>query len=231
MMNSMQAKITKKLKEIYFLENLNPLFVYKFLQNCRIIIANYIRTLYQLDPLAYSDAHDIVAVDESLFSHLNDEQIWYVGLINLRTNDIRLEVVENRSSQTLKTIIEKHVMNGNTIVTDNWTGYNFLDNANSGYYHIKYNHSNGNLGYSNRIEGVWGELKALFKKIYSSIRSKNLLYFMREMEFRRLIKNLNLDNKLKKFSEIIECVGNGIKEKLLTDDQLSSLNYDTFFDD
>lgn len=54
---------------------------------------------------------------------------------------------------------------------------------------------------------------------------------MREMEFRRLIKNLNLDNKLKKFSEIIECVGNGIKEKLLTDDQLSSLNYDTFFDD
>ncbi len=44
------------------------------------------------------------------------------------------------------------------------------------------------------------------------------------MEFRRLINNLNLDNKLKQFSEVIECVGNGINEKLLSDDELSSLN-------
>ena len=106
----------------------------------------------------------MVAVDESLFSHLNDEQIWLVGLINLRTNDIRLELVENRSSETLKLIIEKHVKNGNTIVTDSWAGYNCLDDINSGYYHMKYNHTEGHLEYSSRIEGVWGELKALFKK-------------------------------------------------------------------
>ena len=158
------AKITKKLKEIYFLEKVNPIFIYKFFQNCRIIIANYIRTIYQLDPLAYTDAHDMLAVDESLFSHLNDKQIWLVDLINLRTNDIRLELVENRSSETLKLIIEKHVKNGNTLVIDSWAGYNFLDDINSGYYHMKYNHKEGHLGYSSRIEGVWGELKALFKK-------------------------------------------------------------------
>ena len=184
-------KITKKSNELYSLKNVNPLFIYKFLQNCRIIIANYIRTIYQLDPLAYSDAHDLVAVDESLFSHLNEEQLCFVGLINLRTNDIRLKRVENRNSETLKKIIEKHVMNGNS--------YKFLDDANSSYYHIKYNHGSGHFGYSSRIEGVWGEFKALFKKIYSSILSKNLLYFIREMEFRRIIKNLNLDNKLIKF--------------------------------
>lgn len=224
-------KITKKLEEIYSLEKVNPIFIYKFLQNCRIIIVNYIRTIYQLDPLAYTDAHDMVAVDESLFSHLNDEQIWLVGLINLRNNDIRREFVENRSSETLKLIIEKHVKNGNTIVTDSWAGYNFLDYINSGYYHMKYNHANWHFGYSSRIEGVWGKLKPLFKKIYSSIRSKNLIYFIREMEFRRLINNLNLDNKLKQFSEVIECVRNGINKKLLSDDELSSLNYDTFFDD
>ena len=167
----------------------------------------------------------------SLFSHLNEEQLWFVGLINLRTNDIRLEMVENRNNETLKKIIEKHVMNGNSVVTDSWAGYNFLDDANSRYYHIKYNHANGHFGYSSMIEGVWGEFKVLFKKIYSSIRSKNLLYFIREMAFRRIIKNLNLDKKLKKFSEVIECVGNGIKEKLLSDNELSSLGYDTFFDD
>ena len=97
----------------------------------------------------------MVAVDESLFSYLNDEQIWLVVLINLiRTNDIRLELVENRSSETLKLIIEKHVMNGNIIVTDSWAGYNFLDYINSSYYHMKYNHANGHFGYSSRIEGV-----------------------------------------------------------------------------
>ena len=95
-------KITKKLEEIYSLEKVNPIFIYKFLQNYRTIITNYIRTIYQLDPLAYTDAHDMVVVDESLFSHLNDEQIWLVGLINLRTNDIKLELEENRSSETLK---------------------------------------------------------------------------------------------------------------------------------
>ena len=76
-------KISNKLKEVYSLENVNPLFIYKFLHNCRIILANYIRTTYQLDPLAYSDSHDMVSVDESLFSHLNEEQVWLVGLINL----------------------------------------------------------------------------------------------------------------------------------------------------
>lgn len=53
----------------------------------------------------------MVAVDESLFSHLNKEHVWLLGLINLRTNDIRLELVENRNRETLKKIIEKYVMN------------------------------------------------------------------------------------------------------------------------
>jgi hypothetical protein len=95
----------------------------------------------------------------------------------------------------LKKIIEKHIMTGNTIVTD-----------------------------SSRIEGIWGELKVLFKKIYSTIRLNNFVYFLREIEYWRVIKNLNLENKLKNFSEVLECIGNGVGEKLISDDELISLD-------
>jgi hypothetical protein len=92
------TKISTKLKEKYTLEKVNNLFIYKFLQNCRIIIANYIRSIYQLDQLVYKDLHQLVAVDESLFTHVQGELIWIVGLINLTNNEIRLEIVENRST-------------------------------------------------------------------------------------------------------------------------------------
>ena len=108
-------KITNKLKEKYQLEKINNLFIYCFLKYCRIIIANYIRSKYQLDPLAYKDAYQIIDVDEILFTHFEGDPIWIVGLINLTTNEIRLEIVENRTTETLKKIIEKHVLTGNAI--------------------------------------------------------------------------------------------------------------------
>lgn len=108
-------KITKKIKDIYNLDSFNINFVYKFLQNCRIIIANYIRSLYILDPLAFRNSLDNITIDENLFTHLNGIPQWVIGLINLSTNEIRLEVVETRDTDTLKTIIIKHVMTGNNI--------------------------------------------------------------------------------------------------------------------
>ena len=40
-----------------------------------------------------------------------------------------------------------------------------------------------------------------------------------------------MENKLKNFSEVLACTGNGINQQFLTDDELLSLEYDTFFDD
>ena len=51
----------------------------RFLQKYRGIIANYIRGIYQLDPLAYKEAHQMIIFDERLFIHLKGEPIWVVG--------------------------------------------------------------------------------------------------------------------------------------------------------
>ena len=45
-------EIKNKLIETYNLEDLNPIFIYKFFTNCRKALANYIRSIYVLDPLA-----------------------------------------------------------------------------------------------------------------------------------------------------------------------------------
>ena len=71
------------------------------------------------------DEDVIVCLDESMFTHNANEQQWVVGLINVSTNEIRLELVENRNQETLKKIIEKHVGLGNIICTDSWLGIIF----------------------------------------------------------------------------------------------------------
>ena len=104
-----------------------------------------------VDPLAYKNANDSIIIDESLFTHSNGIPQWIIGLINLRTNDIRLELVESRYTEILKTIITKHVITGNIIYTDSWNGYYFLSDFNSGYHHIKYNQSSGQFGLMKKL--------------------------------------------------------------------------------
>ena len=41
------------------------------------------------------------------YIHKEGVQVWVVGLINSENNNVRLEIVENRDSSTLKTIVEK----------------------------------------------------------------------------------------------------------------------------
>lgn len=72
---------------------------------------------------------------ESLFCHSSGEQVWVVGMINSETKNLRLEIIENRNATTLQKIIEKHVFNGNIIVSDAWSGCSFLNDIHSGYIH------------------------------------------------------------------------------------------------
>ena len=48
-------------------------------------------TVYTLVPLAKKDANDNVIIDESLFTLPNGTPQWVVWLINLNSNEIRLE--------------------------------------------------------------------------------------------------------------------------------------------
>lgn len=84
--------IEEKLKELFSLDTLNNKFIYIFIANCRNAITNYISHIYTLDPLACLNKRHHVAIDESLFTHEGNCQIWVVGLINNETNDIRIGI-------------------------------------------------------------------------------------------------------------------------------------------
>ena len=93
----------------------------------------------------------------------------------MSNNDIRLGIEENVDINTLKTIIEKHILMGNIIFTDSWNGYLFLNDDNSGYMHIQNNHSRSIFGDTSRIEGLWEEIKFQLKRLYSTRREKNFV--------------------------------------------------------
>ena len=228
-------KICDKLKDLYNHECLNKIFILNILQEFRIYIANYMRDYYCLESIAKKNEWHHVAIDECLFTHQDGIQNWVIGLINTETNIIRLEVVTSRDTETMKNIIHKHVEPGNYIVSDAWPAYNFLDQENNNYIHHVYNHNRGNFGRgydsTSRIESVWNELKLLFKKIYVTIRSKNFIFFLREIEYRRSIKGLTSKEKLENFATLFNCVGVREKKDYLSEFELISLVYETNFDD
>ena len=82
-----------------------------------------------------------MSMDKSLFTHINNTQQWVIGMINITTKNFWIEIVNDRTTETLKMIIAKHLRKGKIIYKDLWPGYNFLTNSNSGYQHITSNHS------------------------------------------------------------------------------------------
>ena len=140
-----------------------------------------------------------------MICHFNgNNQIWLIGLINTETKDFRIEAVLERNSEILEKIIRHHVSIGNNIITDGWSGYNWMDNPNSGFHRIIHVHGLHDFGHgaesTSHIESVWGDMKRLLKKIYISVKSENFIYFAKECEWRK--KNNHLNN-MEKISEII----------------------------
>jgi transposase-like protein len=119
----------------------------------------------------------VVEIDESKLSkrkyHRGHrvEGVWVVGGVE-KTNERKIFIipVENRNSETLSNIIEKHVAYGSIIHTDCWKGYNFLD-QNTQYEHYTVNHSKHfkdprTKVHTNTIEGTWAAVKLKIAKRY-----------------------------------------------------------------
>ena len=60
-----------------------------------------------------------------------------------------MELTYSHAQNTSKKIIIKHIPIGNNLITDNWLGYVFINNDNSGYLHYVCNYSEGNFGIDN----------------------------------------------------------------------------------
>ena len=85
-------------------------------------------------------------------------------------------------------------------------GYNFLNRADSWYIHNMVNHNHCIFGLTIKIEGVWGEIKTLIKKMFSCIHSKNFIYSLCEADFLRIVHKLNNIEKLDEFAKIASSV-------------------------
>ena len=114
--------------------------ILNILKTMRELIAKYLDDTYKREYIAEENGQDSISVDESLFVHNGQIQVWVVGLINNRTREIRLVQVENRTSFTIKNIITGLIPRGNIIITDGALCYNWLDEKNSSHVHHIHNH-------------------------------------------------------------------------------------------
>ena len=85
---------------------------------------------------------------------------------------LNFRVVSNlsRNEKVSKKFIKKFVYAGNTIVSNQFPGYNLLDMRNSGYNNLSFNHRNtsfeAGLGSSSHIEAIWHILKSKIRNAY-----------------------------------------------------------------
>ncbi len=66
-------------------------------------------------------------------------QQWVFGGVNSETDECFLELIPNRTKETLQEVITRRIKPGTTIVSDCWASYNGLELL--GYEHKTVNHS------------------------------------------------------------------------------------------
>lgn len=145
--------------------------------------------------------------------YVNKDQLWVLGVCDNKTKDFRIAVCKNRNASTLKHFIKSLVPKGNNIICDGWRGYEWIDEANSGYVRYVHIRERNDFGFglesTSHIESIWAQLNA--KNIYKSIPNVNSLFFLKEAEWKLKTKNLNFEQKLDDFFKmynLIQTVGN-----------------------
>lgn len=143
----------------------------------------------------------IVQVDETYVGGRNGNRHWekrkpktqgrsgedktaVVGVMGMRGN-VRARVVEDTSSLNLLPMIAQNVSEGAVVVTDEWKGYNGVENFN---HHVRINHRSGEFTRGvfglNRIEGFWGLMKWTLEGSYRSVSPWHLQKYVDEVAYR-----------------------------------------------
>ena len=179
-------KVIEFFNEKYQLNYMGQQTIYKLFGIIRKCIAEYYNNVYKLEKLAFDNELKNIAVKESLFVHdYNGQQEWVVGLIDIGSKNIPLELVKQRNTDIIKKIILHHVGWNNNIISDGWEAYNWLNFHN--YHHIVHVHGRHDFGHgtesTNHIESIWAYLKGLIIKIYTALLPDNFFYYLKEIEF------------------------------------------------
>ena len=157
------------------------------------VISKYLKIEYQSNFLGELNANKYFSVDESLINHIDGKQVWLLGIIDNSSKDFHLEAVFNRDAITIKSFISKNVEIGNNIVSDCYSLYNYLDNNNVGYNHIRHIHGRRDFGIgiqsTSHVESIWAQIKSKLKESYHVIPPNNFMLFVREIEYKIKTKN------------------------------------------
>ena len=104
-----------------------------------------------------------------------------VGMLE-RKGRVKAEVVAERTQPTLHALVNKHIQDGATLVTDEWGGY-----KGTNFQHQIINHAveyvNG-LVHTQGIENFWSLLKRGLKGTYVSVEPFHLFRYIDEQAFR-----------------------------------------------
>jgi len=104
-----------------------------------------------------------------------------VGMLE-RTGRIRAEVVAERTSKVLHGLVEKHIADGSTLMTDEWGGY-----KGTNLEHEIINHANEYVRgqvHTQGIENFWALLKRGLHGTYISVEPFHLFRYIDEQAFR-----------------------------------------------
>ena len=143
---------------------------------------------------------DIVEIDGSYFGRLKyGSQRLVAGAINPGSNQIVLQVVDNRDSKSVEDFVNNYIKKGSLIKTDGLKSYN--PDSLAGYDHERCDHDNFYFGPTNHIENLWSVIKRALRHIYRDLTFKinDLNLILREWENRYNNPDLfyNVDNYLK----------------------------------
>ena len=93
---------------------------------------------------------------------------------------------------------------------DGWRGYLWLDNINSGFIHLTHIHARNAFGEgiqsTSHVESLWSQIKNEIKCIYKMVPPTNLLYLIKEAEWKIKTKSLNYEDKLDDFFSMYNLV-------------------------
>lgn len=134
------------------------------------------------------------------------------GLIR-NGNEVYTAVVPDTKATTLRPVINEMVSKGSIVVTDEWHGYNGL---NQGFSHIVLNHQRDEYVrgafHTNNIEGFWSLLKRGIYGIYHQASPKHLNRYCTEFSHRYNTRKLTDSDR---FEAALINTGNRLKYKEL----------------
>ena len=134
------------------------------------------------NPVKLGGPNVIVQIDESCFSHkvkhhrgrAHDQSKWVFGILDTSTKPGigYMELVPNRSAEVLLPIIQKVVLPGSIIHSDQWKSYRTLQGM--GFEHRTVNHSINFVGpdgvNTQGIESYWNKHKSTIKKMHGCVK-------------------------------------------------------------